>query len=243
MRTAALVVSVGVLLGAVPAAAQRATPPSRSSMSELTAQVVRATQAYRATLERSLPIHEAEVEAASAALQERRDLLKAGVLSPVEVQQAEAALAAALRDLHDARAALDEADEILLQAEIRLRLDRLAPLPRGGYEDSTALVRFNGASPWSLKDVPRLEQQFAAVFQRSLPISAVGQTRVHDRLGLDHRTAIDVAVHPDSTEGRWLMAHLRQAGIPFIGVRAVVPGSSTGAHVHIGLPSPRLLAR
>jgi hypothetical protein len=39
------------------------------------------------------------------------------------------------------------------------------------------------------------------------------------------------------------MAHLRQAGIPFIGVRAVVPGSSTGAHVHIGLPSPRLLAR
>src|SRR5688500_17972189 len=244
MRTAVLLaITLGALLWVAPAIAQRKAPPSSTSMTELTARVVRATQAYRATLERSLPLHEAEVEAASAALQERRDLLKAGVLSTAEVQQAEATLAASLRELHDARAELDEADEILLQAEIRLRLDRLAPLPRGGYEDSTALVRFNGASPWSLKDVPRLEQQFAAVFQRSLPVSAVGQTRVHDRLGLDHRTAIDVAVHPDSAEGRWLMAHLRQGGIPFIGVRAVVPSSSTGAHLHIGPPSPRLLAR
>jgi hypothetical protein len=243
MRRAAVVVAVGALLGAAPAAAQRPAPPPRASMTELTARVVRATQAYRATLERSLPIHEAEVQAAAAALDERRSLHAAGVMTAAEVQQAEAALAAAQRDLRDARAAIDEADEIILQAEIRLRLDRLAPLPRGGYEDSTALVRFNGTSPWSLKNVPRLEQQFAAVFQRSLPVSALGQTRVHDRLGLDHRTAIDVAVHPDSAEGRWLMEHLRQAGIPFIGVRAIVPGSSTGAHVHIGPPSPRLLAR
>jgi hypothetical protein len=238
-----MIVTTGALLAATPAVAQRTSTPPRGSVAELTARVVRATQAYRATLERSLPLHEAEVQAAAAALQERRELLKAGVLSSAHVQQAEAALAAAQRDLQDARAAIDEADEVLLQAEIRLRLDRLASLPRGGYEDSAALVRFNGTSPWSLKDVPRLEQQFAAVFQRSLPVSAVGQTPVHDRLGLDHRTAIDVAVHPDSAEGSWLMRHLRGAGIPFIGVRAIVPGSSTGAHIHIGPPSPRLLAR
>ena len=76
----------------------------------------------------------------------------------------------------------------------------------------------------------------------TLPRSAFGQTKVHDRLGLDHRTAIDVAVHPDSAEGGWLMQYLRQAGIPFIGVRDMVPGASTGAHVHIGAPSPRLIA-
>jgi len=29
--------------------------------------------------------------------------------------------------------------------------------------------------------------------------------------------AIDVAVHPDSAEGRWLMQDLRQSGIPVIG--------------------------
>jgi hypothetical protein len=243
MRTGPLVVALGVLLWVAPATAQRPAPPPRKPMAELVAAVARATQQYREVLERSLPLHAAQVQAASDALQERRDLLAVGVLSAVEVQDAERALAAAQRDLHDARAAIDEADEILLQAEVRLRLERLAPLPRGGYEDSATLVRFNGGSPWSLKDMPRLEQQFAAVFQRSLPVSAAGQTKVHDRLRLDHRTAIDVAVHPDSGEGRWLMAHLRRAGIPFIGVRGIVPGSSTGAHVHIGPPSARLLAR
>jgi hypothetical protein len=76
-----------------------------------------------------------------------------------------------------------------------------------------------------------------------LPISAFGQTKVHDRLGLDHRTAIDVAVHPDSAEGHWLMQYLRQAGFPFIGVRGEVSGSSTGAHIHVGAASPRMLTR
>jgi hypothetical protein len=240
---AGLLVALGALLWVAPAAAQRPAAAPRSSLTELTARVARDTQGYRDALERSLPIQEAQVQAAMESLQERRTLHSAGVLDVGYVQQAEAALAAAQRDLDDTRAAIAEADEIILQAEIRLRLDRLAPLPRGGYEDSVALVRFNGATPWSLKDVPRLEKQFTAVFQRALPISALGQTRVHDRLGLDHRTAIDVAVHPDSAEGRWLMEHLRRAGVPFIGVRAIVPGSSTGAHVHIGPPSPRLVAR
>jgi hypothetical protein len=105
------------------------------------------------------------------------------------------------------------------------------------------LVRFNGPAPWSLGNAAALAQRFGETFGRTLPISAFGQTRVHDRLGLDHRSAIDVAVHPDSAEGRWLMEHLRRSGIPFIGVRDAVPGSSTGAHIHVGPASPRLLAR
>jgi hypothetical protein len=112
-----------------------------------------------------------------------------------------------------------------------------------GLQDRAMLLRFNGASPWSLKGVPALEQRFLAAFGRSLPISAFGQTKVHDQLGLDHRMAVDVAVSPDSAEGQWLMRELRSAGIPFIGVRGVVPGASTGAHVHIGPESPRLIAR
>src|SRR5262249_34268055 len=123
------------------------------------------------------------------------------------------------------------------------RLARLPALPRGGFEDSATLVRFNGTAPWSLKSFPALEQRFFAAFGRSLPISAFGQTKLHDRLGLDHRAAVDVAVHPDSPEGQWLMKELRAAGIPFIGARGMVPGGSTGAHVHIGPESPRLLAR
>ena len=62
---------------------------------------------------------------------------------------------------------------------------------------------------------------------------------LHDRLGLDHHGAIDVALWPDSAEGLALMDYLRRAGISFLAYRSSVPGEATGAHIHIGEPSPR----
>jgi hypothetical protein len=212
-------------------------------MDELIADVLRTTRQYRAALERALPAHQAQVREAFLALDEHRHLHRAGALTAEYVEQAQRALAAAERELADTQAAIEEADRIILEASVQARLARLAPLPRGGYEDAATLVRFSGTSPWSLRQAPELGRRFAEAFGRALPISAFGQTKVHDRLGLDHREALDVAVHPDSAEGRWLMQYLRAAGLPFIGVRGEVPGSSTGAHVHVGLPSPRLLAR
>jgi hypothetical protein len=58
---------------------------------------------------------------------------------------------------------------------------------------------------------------------------------------LDHRNALDIAVQPASTEGRELMAYLRKAGIPFIAFRGQVRSMSTGAHIHIGRPSPQII--
>jgi len=40
-------------------------------------------------------------------------------------------------------------------------------------------------------------------------------------------------------EGRALMEHLRLAGIPFIAAWGAIPGSTSGAHIHVGQPSPR----
>jgi hypothetical protein len=234
---AALAVAVGVVMCAAPVAAQR----TGKSLAELAADVARATRQYRAVLERSVPIHEKQVQEAIEVLQERRQFHGLGLLPATDVEQAERGLAAAQRDLDEALAAIAEADRLIFEASIQERLARLAPLPRGGYEDVATLVRFNGTAPWLLKDVPRLERQFAGVFGRSLPVSSFGQTTLHDRLGFDHRAAIDVAVHPDSAEGRWLTQYLRAAGIPFIGVRATVPGASTGAHIHVGPPSGRLV--
>jgi hypothetical protein len=243
VRTAAII--IGVALWAAPVAAQRGAPAR--SMAELAAEATRTTRAYRATLERALPIQEAQVRDALAVLEERRQLHEVGVLSAPYVEQAERDLATAERDLLDTQAALDEVERLLerldFETALQERLARLSPLPRGGYEDAAMLVRFNGTARWSLRDVPALAQRFADVFGRSLPISSFGQTKVHDQLGLDHRNAIDVPVHPDSAEGRWLMQYLREAGIPFIGVRGTVPGASTGAHVHVGMESPRRLAR
>lgn len=103
-----------------------------------------------------------------------------------------------------------------------------------------ALVRYAGTSDWSLADAEAVQEFFATRFGRPLPVSAWGQTAVHDRLGLDHRNALDVAVHPDGREGRALMTFLRNSGIPFVAVRSRVPGSSTGAHIHVGQASERI---
>ncbi|MEK7210964.1 MAG: hypothetical protein AAB070_06055, partial [Candidatus Binatota bacterium] len=75
------------------------------------------------------------------------------------------------------------------------------------------------------------------------PVSALGQTSFHDQMKFDHRDAMDVALHPDSSEGKTLMAYLRKSGVPFIAFRNGVPGSATGAHIHIGKPSLRASSR
>jgi len=80
---------------------------------------------------------------------------------------------------------------------------------------------------------------FASRFRHGAPISADGQTTFHSRMGFDHSNAVDIAVGPDSAEGQALMNHLRAMGIPFIAFRRAVPGSATGAHIHVGIPSPR----
>ena len=94
-----------------------------------------------------------------------------------------------------------------------------------------------------LADAARIQRFFSARFGRALPISAFGQTAAHDRIGFDHRQAIDVAVHPDSPEGLGLLDYLRSIGIPFIAFRRAVAGEATGAHIHIGQPSRRITAR
>jgi hypothetical protein len=129
----------------------------------------------------------------------------------------------------------------MAEATTARALAGLRPLGPGGYEQSLDLIRYNGPAAWSLTaDTPRLQQFFAARFGRPLPVSSYGQTPLHDRMGLDHRDALDVAVHPDSPEGRTLMNYLRAAGIPFIASWAAVPGSASGAHIHVGQPSPRI---
>lgn len=123
-------------------------------------------------------------------------------------------------------------------------LSRTRPLARGQYEETPGLVRFAGLSEWSLvTGTSRLEAFFRQHFGRALPISAFGQTALHNRMGFDHRNALDVALHPDSPEGRALMAYLRTNGIPFIAAWGTVPGQTSGAHIHVGQPSPRLFAR
>ena len=152
-------------------------------------------------------------------------------------------MAAAQKDVDDTRRDMAAADRMMGEARMA-DVASARPLARGQYEEIAGLVRFAGLAEWSLTvDAPKVQRFFQSTFGRALPISAFGQTALHDRMGFDHRNALDVALHPDSPEGRALMTYLRTSGIPFIAAWGTVPGQTSGAHIHVGQPSPRLVAR
>lgn len=231
------------LLSVSGAAAQTPAKPV-NRLEKAASDVIAATQNYRNALERMLAIYERDLARRKELADLRQELFEREVLSKREYEEGLQAQAAAQKNVDETRQAMVEADRILLDARMAETLTRLTPLARGGYEERAGLARFNGTAAWALaQDTPRLQQFFLSRFGRQLPISAFGQTSLHDRMGLDHRNALDVAVHPDSPEGRALMEYLRAAGIPFIAAWGAIPGSASGAHIHVGQPSPRISAQ
>jgi hypothetical protein len=227
------------LAGGQGSAEAPAKPPNR--LEKAASDVIAATMNYRAALQRVLAIYERDLGRRNELAELRQDLYERGVLSRRELDEGKQAQAKAQRNVDDTRQAIGDTDRMLLEAHVAAALARLTPLPRGRYEETSGLARFNGPAAWSLvQGTPRLQQFFLATFGRGLPISAFGQTPLHERMGFDHRNALDLAVHPDSAEGRALTAHLRAEGIPFIAAWGAIPGSTSGAHIHVGQPSPRM---
>ena len=220
-----------------------ASPRSSGNDSELArsrAEVIQKIKETRAGAEKLLALHESERQRRAEQYQRQRELYDQGLIARNDVLQAEHALADAMRKVDEDKRWIAETDSILMEVTMRDELLRLPSLAVGAYSESKTLLRFNGGSLWRLADVPKIEAFFFENFGRALPISARGQTTTHDRLRFDHREAIDVALHPDSREGRSLLSYLRDAGIPFVAFRSALSGSSTGAHIHIGKPSSRL---
>jgi len=85
--------------------------------------------------------------------------------------------------------------------------------------------------------MPKIEAHATVLLVENVARAA---TYYHDKLGFDHRNAVDLAIHPDTAEGRAVMDWLRRAGLSFIAFRGAVSGAATGAHIHVGEPSQRL---
>ena len=242
----ALILSAA-LLSALPAARApwaAGVAAALVSAKERAAEVVAALKDYRKRLATLMPLREQELARAIKLREQRRGFFERGIISRKEFEETEAAVARAEDKVGETRRAIAGADQAMAEATTARALAGLPPLGPGGYEQRAGLIRYNGPAAWSLKpDTARLRQFFAARFGRPFPVSAFGQTPLHDRMGFDHRDALDVAVHPDSPEGRALMDYLRAAGIPFIAAWGAVPGSASGAHIHVGQPSPRISVR
>jgi hypothetical protein len=203
-----------------------------------------ATQNYLSSLEKLRDIYLEEEQRASEGLEKHQQLLSLGVIARREVDESETKLAEAQKKSLEVQKQIGEAHQLMAEvaiAEEDAKKPKHFPVQMPGTIRSTLVyIRYAGTPYWSLNDAGKVSAFFENKFGRVLPISAYGQSPTHDRLGFDHRHSMDVAVHPDSAEGRALMAYLQSQGIPYTAFRAPLAGNATGAHIHIGLPSRRL---
>lgn len=181
------------------------------------------------------PAQEVDVEKLTKSTDLLRQLYSEGLIARIELEKAEQELAAAKVRVEETEKAQElEAKAQELAKTKTLVKPTLMPL------NKTATVMRSTAGSFGLANLARIQQFFSTTFGKPLPTSTIGQSATHNRMGWDHRNSVDVGLHPDSAEGRALIAYLQNAGIPFLAFRAAIPGVSTGPHIHIGNPSHRL---
>jgi len=223
---------------------KRQTAPARPAPSnpvvESKADLIKAATEHKANLEKEVALLDDIINRTTAEVEKKRSLLELGILAKRELEASEQALTLAQGQRTARQSEVSATDNLIAEATAAEQIAKSRPMPMGGYLTTATLIRYIGPTRWMLSDVSKVASFFVGRFGHQLPISALGQTAVHDHLGFDHHESVDVAVHPDSVEGQTLIAYLRNAGISFIAFRQAVAGSATGAHIHIGLPSHRL---
>jgi hypothetical protein len=238
-----LLLALALTAWSAPARAQGKKRPQKlkpNAASRAKADIVKATESHKVNLQDLLALLEPDVKKAAEEAEGKKQLYALGLASKAEVARSEELLVKAKERVSSVQKQIVEADHLITEARAAEHLAMMPPPRVGSYNVTAALIRYSGPAGWALENVARVDSFFRSRFARALPVSALGQTAVHDRLGFDHRNAVDVAVHPDSPEGAALLDYLRSVGIPFIAFRQAVAGSATGAHIHIGYPSRRL---
>jgi hypothetical protein len=210
------------------------------------AQTVQASydlQVAESKLERArfeLKLAEEELSQSESKAEKFRQLFTKGLVSRRELETAEQELGLAqakhqaARDVEAAASELVERTRDYLEKTIEQE-KRLQDIDLNVARVSRAY----GRGAWTLGELSALFRDFKQQFNSDIPITAYGQTSLHDRLGLNHQGRVDIGLHPDSDQGKWVIEYLNSRGIPYIAFTAQVPGSATGAHIHIGLPSAR----
>ncbi len=197
------------------------------------------------TEEQSLEMEAAalrRLERRQAAVEKLQRLVDAGALPLRSLDSAkeEVSWARKEHELVATRAGLvhEIAEMARLEQQALEAQESLNTLPAPG---GPVMERFDGEGSFTHEDFKRVLLAFEKQFGKPLPVSAQGETAVHRALGFDHRDRVDVAIFPDTAEGLWLRRYLESGDIPYDAFRNSVKGKATGAHIHMGPPSNRLL--
>lgn len=219
-----------------------ADQPKPRQIVQANADFVKAAEKNKASVQGLIPHYEASLKTATEALEKRNELFAQGLVSKVEVDAAGQAVKDSQTQLDQARRQLQESDQLIAKASAAPARPPATAGSKGtkGYTTKAAVMRYTGTGGWALTAASKVKDFFASKFGRQLPVSALGQSTTHNRLGFDHRNSVDVAVHPDSAEGQALIEYLRNNGIPFLAFRSAIRGVATGPHIHIGYPSHRI---
>jgi hypothetical protein len=204
--------------------------------------LIKATDTYKSSLRDLLALREQRLAQATEDLNKLRALYTDGIISRQAFEKSEAAIVELKGQVEEVHQKLKAADQMLAEALVEAEVIA-APLaaaaPKASSIKRVAYIRNLGSGNWSISEAAKIESFFTGRFGRHLPVSAYGQSELHNRWGYDHRNAMDVALHPDSPEGQALIAYLSSQRIPFLAFRQAVPGSATGPHIHVGRPSSK----
>ena len=213
---------------------------------QLSANSLDSTKNVKATAEELLRLQEDEVKKSSASVEQLRQLYSEGLIARIELENAQQELAAESAKVEATRSEIAASDRLASEIKKAEELAKTKPalvkptLLRMNVSNTATILSSNSTASWSIGNLGSIQQFFANRFGHALPTTAIGQSATHDRLGYDHRNAVDVGLNPDSLEGRALISYLQGAGIPFLAFRSAIPGVATGPHIHIGSPSHRL---
>jgi hypothetical protein len=237
-----------LLVNSTVASAQKETEQPTGASTTARSTLISAAEQQKAATQQVMALQQDEIKQAEAKHEQLRQLVADGLVARIELAESERSLAALRSKLDATRQQVTDTYKVI--AEI-VAADELAKSQAAtlSAKASTApskslltptILRYGGSTNWSVANLSTVQAFFSSAFGRSLPTSAVGQSATHNRLGFDHRHAVDVPLHPDSAEGRALISFLQSKGIPFLAFRGAVAGVSTGPHIHIGRPSHRL---
>jgi hypothetical protein len=174
-------------------------------------------------------------------VEDRQKLLDNGILARSEFTAFQDELVSRERVLDLARHRAKLVKDLQQMATVEQQFESAA---HTGAAAKYVMIRYEGDGLFNLGDLTAISNQFQRRFHHSLPISALGQTFVHQSMGLDHRNRVDVALNPDQPEGIWLRHLLETLHVPYLAFRGALAGAATAPHIHIGTGSTRLkLAR
>jgi hypothetical protein len=237
-----------VLLFSSALAKAQTAPVTKPDANSPATNLIQATQQYKTSSQELLSLQEKQVGEAAAKLEQLKGLVSEGLVAKSDLEESEQALADLRRKVEATQKQIADSDNMIGEIRAEQELAKTAAANKaklvskqyGTLNTTATILRYTGTGGWSLGNLGDVQGFFAAKFGKLLPTSAVGQSATHNQLGWDHRNAVDVAVHPDSTEGRALINYLQNQGIPFLAFRGAIPGVATGPHIHIGSPSHRL---